>query len=372
MKLVIRREAGLVSAPRASYEDEAELARVLAEEPDLLRAPGDGRLALIGRQVPLADAGTLDLLFADEDGLPVAVEVKLARNGEARRQVVAQAVDYLSALMQLTADELDLQLNAGVKKALERLDDGPGGDQADENDELDAPGQQNGFARRWQAFAGNLRAGRARLIVALDEAPPDLRRIMQFLAERSRLDIRLVTISKFGDPGVGAAYVPTVIVGGGPEPPPLPGRPTPEEWLQRWSQSLGPDGPRAAAAWGSLVTSLTQHPSGAFALSHFPGGGPYVSLTGAPGIALVRLVDRKPFMRDVLHRSPPDWVQDPAAAAARDRFRQALLQHIPRARVNGAAGRVEAPIMAMAEADTRNAVVQALTELAAQLRSLPH
>jgi hypothetical protein len=52
-------------------------------------------------------AGKLDLLFVNSEGLPIAVEVKLGANAEARRQVVAQAIDYLSALTSLTVDGLD-------------------------------------------------------------------------------------------------------------------------------------------------------------------------------------------------------------------------------------------------------------------------
>jgi hypothetical protein len=38
--------------------------------------------SLVDSQFALSDAGILDMLCVDEDGLPVAVEVKLAQGGE--------------------------------------------------------------------------------------------------------------------------------------------------------------------------------------------------------------------------------------------------------------------------------------------------
>src|SRR5512146_3118769 len=188
MTVVIRQAGDLLTATAAEFENEAELERVLAD------------------RVELPDAGTLDVLCVDENGLPVAVEVKLAHNGESRRQVIAQIVDYLSALTALTVDELDQQTEGALKVALKSFDP-PDGDPA-------------GFEGRWQACGANLRAGLARIIVALDSAPADLERIVQFLSERSNLDIRLVTISKFVEPRVGTLYVPAVLVSNEGGPPP--------------------------------------------------------------------------------------------------------------------------------------------------------
>lgn len=47
---------------------------------ELLSEEVDPRLAFVGSQVILLDTGRLELLFVTSDGLPVVVEVKLARN----------------------------------------------------------------------------------------------------------------------------------------------------------------------------------------------------------------------------------------------------------------------------------------------------
>jgi RecB family endonuclease NucS len=101
------------------FDNEAELQNALAKNPSLLQDDGDARLAHVRAEVTLPyGAGTLDLLLVDANGLPVAVEVKLARNGESRRQVVAQVVDYVASLTRLTVDELDQLVGGALEEAL--------------------------------------------------------------------------------------------------------------------------------------------------------------------------------------------------------------------------------------------------------------
>lgn len=349
MTVVIRQADGLVSASPAEFDSEAELERVLADQVQLLQSAVDHRLAFVGRQVDLPDAGILDVLCVDENGLPVAVEVKLARNGESRRQVVAQIVDYLSALTALTVDELDARTEGALKDALRSFDP-PGGDPAS-------------FERRWQACGANLRAGLARIVVALDSAPTDLERIVQFLSERSNLDIRLVTISKFVEPRVGTLYVPTVLVSNEGEPAPRPSvRPTapadPAAFMEEWAAVCGPE---AADAWAALVDAAR---GSKFAgLDNFRWGCPYIYVTSGSmePVKALRLVDRKPLVRDQLHQGSV-WDGNQRAQEARERFRRTLVEQVPGAKPAGAAGRVEAPVVAAAA--RRDAVIEALSALA--------
>lgn len=87
MTVVTRQTTELIAASPAECVNDAELERVLADEVNLLQAPGDHPIKAVARQGDLPAAGTIDLLCVDESGLPVAVEVKLARNAEARREV---------------------------------------------------------------------------------------------------------------------------------------------------------------------------------------------------------------------------------------------------------------------------------------------
>ena len=74
--------------------------------------PGLGRLIPVCLELPLR-VGSVDNLMVTPEGNLVIVEVKLWRNPEARRQVVAQALDYATAMF-----ELDYEgLQAAVRKA---------------------------------------------------------------------------------------------------------------------------------------------------------------------------------------------------------------------------------------------------------------
>lgn len=197
MAIAIRGSTEVRFPAAVGYNSESELEDLLAAAPALLQVHEAAPMALVQRQVSLPDAGMLDLLFVSSDGLPVAVEVKLARNAQARREVVAQAIDYLSSLTNPTVDELDARVEGRLESALRSFSD------SDDPDE---------FERRWQAVAANLRAGLARFVVAIDEVPSDLARIFRFLARTSELDAQLMTVQRFVDPAVGDVVIPSVVV----------------------------------------------------------------------------------------------------------------------------------------------------------------
>jgi hypothetical protein len=207
MPILLKNGAGNLVIQSARFADEAELQNVLAQTPALIGRPSDPPLAYVYREVQLPEAGLLDLLFVTSTGLPVATEVKLARNGESRRQIVAQVIDYVSSLTQLTVDELDDVVQGALETALR---------------ELQPQYAPNSFDQVWQQVGANLRAGLARVVLVLDEAPPELERIMRFLAERSSLDVRLVVVAKYLHETAGTLYVPNFIVDASEERPPIP------------------------------------------------------------------------------------------------------------------------------------------------------
>lgn len=358
MVVVIRQTDSLMSASSAEFDNEAELEQVLADQVSLLQGAADHRLAFVARQVDLSDvgAGTLDLLCVDENGVPVAVEVKLARNSESRREVVAQIVDYLSALTTLTVDELDSQVEGKLETALKSFD---------------FPENRESFERRWQALGANLRAGLARIVVALDHAPTDLKRIVQFLSERSNLDIRLVTISKFVEHRVGTLYVPSILVTSEGEAPPRPSaRPSaaaldPDTFMAQWERACGAD---AAAAWRTFVEAVRRSEIAGLEIGYYRNGAPYIYLSHASvgTVRVLRLNDKRPEVRDLLHEgSTTIWEPNRKAAEARHKFRRTLVEQVPGAVLGGVANRVYAPVKEVAE--HRDAVIEAISELAKEL-----
>lgn len=175
------------------FLNEQELQACLERCPYLLITESEPSVVTVQREVALPAAGILDVLLVDSEGVPVAVEVKLARNGQSRREVVAQAFDYVSDLTLLTIDELDDVVDGALIKALEEFEN-----------------LRQGANLRKQCGT-NLRAGRIKVVVAVDEATEGLVRIVRYINDHSDLDVRLVAISKFDG---GRLLVPKILVAG--------------------------------------------------------------------------------------------------------------------------------------------------------------
>ena len=104
------------SAPLISIDPEKKefteswLQELLLKHPDLLPTEEIEKiffpLVPIGREIPTA-SGSIDNLLISRDGYLVIVETKLWRNTEARREVLAQTIDYASQLARWTFTQLD-------------------------------------------------------------------------------------------------------------------------------------------------------------------------------------------------------------------------------------------------------------------------
>jgi hypothetical protein len=88
----------------AGTHNEAWLQALAFDHPEVLPVgdiePGLGELVPVAREVPLA-SGYVDLLYITPSGNLVLAEAKLWSNPQARREVVAQALDYVASLMTL-------------------------------------------------------------------------------------------------------------------------------------------------------------------------------------------------------------------------------------------------------------------------------
>jgi len=99
---------------------EERLQNLLADHPELLPIneiePAFGPLIFLGREVP-CKSGSIDLLFTNPSGYLTIVETKLWSNPEARRQVVAQVVDYATALCNWSFDDFQSAIREATKKS---------------------------------------------------------------------------------------------------------------------------------------------------------------------------------------------------------------------------------------------------------------
>ena len=151
----------------------------IAEHPELLGGaemePEDPRRFLLIRREAPVEGLSVDHLFIDQDSIPTLVETKKAENRQARREVVAQMLDYAAeASAGWSAEKLEGWLSdrcsaAGLDSEEELAGLEPSLDDAGEF---------------WQRAEENLRAGNVRLVFACDRILPSLQRVIEFLNER--------------------------------------------------------------------------------------------------------------------------------------------------------------------------------------------
>jgi hypothetical protein len=99
--------------------DESWLQKLLQLQPEILPVgeiePIFAPLIPIGREVP-TQSGSIDNLFISHRGYLVLVETKLWRNPEAKREVIAQAIEYGSSLSKWSYDRLNETTKNYLKK----------------------------------------------------------------------------------------------------------------------------------------------------------------------------------------------------------------------------------------------------------------
>lgn len=172
------------------FSAEQALHNLIAEAPHLLPLAGSPQLVVVGREVQLG-SGYADLLAIEPSGRLVIIEVKLAKNSEARRAVVAQVLAYAAYLHGVTQETLERDIlgtklrergHATLAEAVAAMDQEGAFD----------PGQFTA------GLSAGLAAGRFRLVLVLDQVPPELVRLVGYLeAIADKLLIDLVTVSAY-------------------------------------------------------------------------------------------------------------------------------------------------------------------------------
>jgi hypothetical protein len=176
-------EGRLTELQRSPYDSEFLLQELIGRHPALLTpvAGESGALLLVRREQPVPDAlanarWSLDHLFLDREAVPVLVEVKRATDTRARREVVAQMLDYAANGIAFWPIE---QITAAFRATAMANGQDP--------EALLAVFLRGGDPESfWRQAEANLRSGRIRLVFAADRIPRELARIVEFLNEQMR------------------------------------------------------------------------------------------------------------------------------------------------------------------------------------------
>lgn len=112
-----------ISLDKNSY-NEVWLQQLAFDHPQVMPIidiePGFGEIYAVAREVPCAH-GLIDNLYITATGDLVLVEAKLWRNPQARREVVAQALDYVAALMGMPYEAFENACRKGQGMAASSL-----------------------------------------------------------------------------------------------------------------------------------------------------------------------------------------------------------------------------------------------------------
>jgi hypothetical protein len=172
------------------FPDEAALHSLIENAPQLLPLAGSPRLTIVGREVALG-SGYADLIGIEPSGRLVLIEVKLAKNAEARRAIVAQVLAYAAYLK-----GMDIATLVGPvlgKHLVER-----GFDNLIAAAEAALEGQRLDTIAFMEGMRESLDQGRVRLVLVLDDAPEELVRLVGYLESvTDGLIIDLVTVASF-------------------------------------------------------------------------------------------------------------------------------------------------------------------------------
>jgi hypothetical protein len=202
---IVAEDGTLTAAPRTPYALEDDLQKLIAEHPELL--PGDQinptdprRWRLVKREAGVGSATapsrwSLDHLFVDQDAIPTLVEAKRGGNPEARREVVAQLLEYAAnGTLYWPLDQLRSWFETqtgGHEAAIAAVGALTGGDPSEE-----------AYGAFWVRFESNLRERRIRLIFVADDIPPELRTLVEFLNEQmERVEVLAVEVVQYAHDG---------------------------------------------------------------------------------------------------------------------------------------------------------------------------
>jgi hypothetical protein len=185
-------EGRLVAMRPAAPPSEDDLQDLIARFPEIVSHEGNALLLVMREHgVPdgheAADRWSLDHLFVSREAVPVLIEVKRASDTRLRREVIGQIMDYAAnGVVFWPEGRLE---NSFVDTCRAR-----GADPALTLQEFLEDRDPSVF---WSQVQSNLTAGNIMLVIAADVVPPELARIVEFLNDQMRAEVRAVELRYF-------------------------------------------------------------------------------------------------------------------------------------------------------------------------------
>lgn len=185
-----RGDLGWETLRAVAYRDEAELHALVEEGPQLLPLSGSPTLAVVGREVPIG-GGYADLVAVESSGRVAIIEVKLAKSSESRKAVVAQILAYAAYLRGTARDAFERDIVGAYLARHEWPSVGEALRATVQDPSFDVEAFNAGLER-------SLDLGAFRLVLVLDEAPPELVRLVGYLETiGEHLVIDLITVKAY-------------------------------------------------------------------------------------------------------------------------------------------------------------------------------
>ncbi|MDP2807065.1 MAG: hypothetical protein Q8O74_02875 [bacterium] len=163
---------------------------IIQKTPDLLPfgeiQPVYEKSICIGREVPV-DSGYIDHLFISAQGYLSIVETKLWRNPEARRQVVAQIIDYAKDISQWSFSDLETQVKE-YNKTYRNIDN------SGVIDTLKSISQINNESYIADTISKNLKQGRILLLIVGDGIKEETEELVDYITQFPQLNFSLALV----------------------------------------------------------------------------------------------------------------------------------------------------------------------------------
>ncbi len=196
----------LVAMKPSAPPNEDALQELIADFPEIV-SEQEGELLLIRREQGIpgeeegSDRWSLDHLFVSRNAVPVLIEVKRASDTRIRREVIGQLLDY-------AANGVAFWPAGTLESAFQKTSEAAGED-ADTRLDVFLGGKD--ASEFWTQVDANLSAGRIRLVVAADVIPSELARVIEFLNEQMKAEVRAVELRYFESSDGRRLLVPRII-----------------------------------------------------------------------------------------------------------------------------------------------------------------